>query len=172
MIRCLNRRLFVQGTIAAGAAASRGIPETRAAEVASAVLIGPVFDLVIAEMAVNITGRNAIATAVNGQVPGPTLIWREGENVTINVTNRLRETTLIRWHGINPPALMDGVPGVSFAGIAPGTTYTYRIPVSQSGTYWYHSHSGLQEPAGLYGPLIVAPRKPPPFRSGMIANIS
>ena len=87
MVRCLSRRLFVQDTIAAGAAASRGTPETRAGEVTSAGLIGPVFDLVIAEMAVNITGRNAIATAVNGQVPGPTLIWREGENVTRNVTN-------------------------------------------------------------------------------------
>ena len=105
-----------------------------------------------------------MATAVNGTVPAPTLLWHEGETVTMNVTNRLSVPTSIHWHGITPPAAMDGVPGVSFAGIAPGTTFSYRFTLGQSGTYWYHSHSGLQEQTGLYGALIVAPAKPDPFR--------
>lgn len=157
-------RRFVQGVALTGAAAASGLRASRPADAGPAILRGPVFDLVIAETPVNITDRNAAATAINGQVPGPTLLWREGDTVTMNVTNRLTETTPIHWHGINPPAVMDGVPGVSFAGIAPGATFTYRIPVAQSGTYWYHSHSSLQEPTGLYGPLIVAPRRPDPFR--------
>lgn len=165
----IGRRRFVRGAGAAGGVAALGLQGCAAgvADVPAgpATLAGQQFDLVIAPTRVNITGRMAMATAVNGRVPGPILQWREGDTVTVNVTNRLQEATSIHWHGINPPAGMDGVPGVSFAGIAPGATFSYRIPVKQSGTYWYHSHSGLQEPTGLYGPLIVTPRQPDPVRS-------
>ncbi|WP_024537124.1 copper resistance system multicopper oxidase [Comamonas badia] len=121
-------------------------------------LRGPVFDLTLAETRVDFDGRTGIATTINGSLPGPTLRMREGETVTIRVTNRLRETASIHWHGIILPFQMDGVPGVSFAGIAPGETFTYRYTLEQSGTYWYHSHSGMQEVTGLYGALIVEPR--------------
>ena len=103
----------------------------------------------------NFTGHRSIATAINGSVPGPTLRWREGDTVTVAVTNRLQTPTSIHWHGIRLRADMDGVPGLSYSGIAPGKTFHYRIPVEQSGTYWYHSHSRFQEQTGLSGALIV-----------------
>ncbi len=121
-------------------------------------LRGPNFDLTLAETSVNFDGRHGIATTINGSLPGPTLRMREGETVTIRVTNHLREAASIHWHGIILPFQMDGVPGVSFAGIAPGETFTYRYTLEQSGTYWYHSHSGMQELTGIYGALIVEPR--------------
>jgi len=122
------------------------------------------YNLVIVEKTVNLTGRERKATAINGSVPGPVLRWREGEEVIIHVTNRLSEPTSIHWHGIILPANMDGVPGISFNGIAPGETFTYRFTVKQSGTYWYHSHSGHQEQTGMYAPLIIAPTRPEPYR--------
>ena len=91
-------------------------------------------------------------------MPGPILRWREGDTVTLSVTNRLAEPTSIHWHGIILPNPMDGVPGLTFQGIAPGTTFTYQFPVVQSGTYWYHSHSGFQEQQGVYGPLVIEPK--------------
>jgi CopA family copper-resistance protein len=126
-------------------------------------LSGDHFDLVIAPLSVNYTGRTRVATAVNGSTPAPTLLMREGDTVTINVTNRLAEPTSIHWHGILLPNNMDGVPGLTFRGINPGETFTYRFPLRQSGTYWYHSHSGMQEQTGLYGPLIIQPRTPAPY---------
>ncbi len=123
-----------------------------------------VYDLVIEEKTVNFTGRDRTAMAINGSVPGPLLRWREGEEVTINVTNRLDEPTSIHWHGVIVPAAMDGVPGISFKGIQPGQTFTYRFTVKQSGTYWYHSHSGTQEQSGHYAPLIIDPAGPEAFR--------
>ncbi len=122
------------------------------------MLSGTEFDLEIDTLPVNFTGKPRTATVVNGQVPAPLLRWREGDTITLRVTNRLREPTSIHWHGIILPADMDGVPGLSFEGIAPGTTYNYRFPVTQSGTYWYHSHSRFQEQTGLYGPLVIEPR--------------
>jgi CopA family copper-resistance protein len=107
---------------------------------------------------VNYTGRPAHATAVNGSVPAPTLRWHEADTVTISVTNRLKVPTSIHWHGVRSPADMDGVPGLSFPGIAAGQTFTYTIPLKQSGTYWYHSHSGFQEQTGHYGALIIDPQ--------------
>jgi CopA family copper-resistance protein len=104
---------------------------------------------------VNYTGHTAYATAVNGSVPGPTLRWHEGDTVTLAITNHLNVPTSIHWHGIRTPSEMDGVPGLSFPGIAPGATFTYRFPVRQSGTYWYHSHSRFQEQTGQYGALII-----------------
>jgi FtsP/CotA-like multicopper oxidase with cupredoxin domain len=95
---------------------------------------------------------------VNGHLPAPLLRWRQGDTVTIRVTNRLTAPTSIHWHGMILPANMDGVPGISFPGIRPGETFEYRFPVTQSGTYWYHSHSRFQEQIGLYGPIVIEPR--------------
>ena len=129
-----------------------------AAPVGAAELSGTEFDLTIDDLPVNFTGKRRFATAVNGRVPGPLLRWKEGETVTIRVTNRLKAPTSIHWHGMIVPAGMDGVPGLSFDGIAPGATFTYRFAVNQSGTYWYHSHSRFQEQVGLYGPIVIEPR--------------
>ncbi len=163
----LSRRRFVQGLVAGGviagldlwrwpAFASSGISEP-------AVLTGSHFDLVIAETPVNFTGQSSVATAINGSIPGPLLRWREGDTVTIAVTNRLKVPTSIHWHGVRSPADMDGVPGLSFPGIAAGETFTYRIPIAQHGTYWYHSHSRFQEQTGHYAPLVIEPRKKDPI---------
>ncbi len=137
---------------------SWGAAAEDSANAAPAVLRGTEFHLEIAERLVNFTGLTRRATVVNGQLPAPLLYWRQGDTVTIRVTNRLRAPTSIHWHGMILPANMDGVPGLSFAGIAPGETFTYRFPVSQAGTYWYHSHSRFQEQIGLYGPIVIAPR--------------
>ena len=124
----------------------------------AAVLSGNEFDLSVGEIGVNLGGRHRTATVVNGQLPAPTLRWREGDTVNIRVRNTLRKTSSIHWHGILVPATMDGVPGLSFDGIAPGETFTYRFPLLQSGTYWYHSHSRFQEQTGLYGAIVIEPR--------------
>ena len=123
-------------------------------------LSGTDFHLEISEMPVNYTGERRIATTINGQLPGPLLHWREGTTVTLRVTNHLKVPTSIHWHGILLPFRMDGVPGISYPGIAPGETFTYRFPVKQSGTYWYHSHSGFQEQTGLTGPIVIDPAGP------------
>src|ERR1700744_2073088 len=103
------------------------------------------YDLVIDRTQMKIGGQERTVYTINGEIAGPALRLTEGEEVTINVFNRLKEDTSIHWHGIVLPSNMDGVPGISFDGIAPGTTFTYRFTVRQSGTYWYHSHSGSQE---------------------------
>ncbi len=126
-------------------------------------LSGNEYRLEIARTPVAIEGRRGEAVTINGQLPAPLLRWREGEEVTLHVTNRLDETTSIHWHGILVPPTMDGVPGVAFPGIAPGETFTYRFRVRQTGTYWYHSHSGFQEQLGHYGPLIIDPAGPDPI---------
>jgi CopA family copper-resistance protein len=100
-----------------------------------------------------------LATTINGSIPGPTLRWRLGDTVTLRVTNRLKVDSSIHWHGILLPYEMDGVPGISFKGIAPGETFVYRFKVSQTGTYWYHSHSGMQEQTGMFGAIIIDPPK-------------
>ena len=123
------------------------------------VLSGREIDLVIAETPVNFTGEVGMATTINGSIPAPILRLREGDEVTIRVTNRLPTDTSIHWHGIILPYQMDGVPGISFPGIAPGETFVYRFKLQQSGTYWYHSHSGFQEMTGMYGAMIVEPRE-------------
>ncbi|MAQ99170.1 MAG: copper resistance protein CopA [Oceanospirillaceae bacterium] len=159
----LSRRRFVQGLAAGGVLAAT--PSWLQAAVKSAtalgsapVLTGREIDLVIAETPVNFTGVTRMATTINGSIPAPTLRLREGDEVTIRVTNRLAVSTSIHWHGILLPYQMDGVPGISFKGIAPGETFTYRFKLRQSGTYWYHSHSGFQEMTGMYGALIIEPR--------------
>ena len=160
----LPRRRFVQG-LAAGGVLLGLSPFIRPSWAASAesssrgtpVLGGTEFDLVIAESPVDFTGRPRMATTINGSIPAPTLRWHEGDTVTLRVTNKLREATSIHWHGILLPFTMDGVPGISFEGIAPGETFTYRFKVQQSGTYWYHSHSGMQEQTGMYGAIVIEP---------------
>ena len=132
---------------------------------APAVLSGTEFNLEIGETPVNFTGNPQMATTINGSLPGPTLRWREGDTVTIRVTNRLKEATSIHWHGILLPFQMDGVPGISFPGIAPGATFTYRFKVEQNGTYWYHSHSGMQEATGMIGAIVIAPAQSDPVRA-------
>jgi CopA family copper-resistance protein len=164
-----SRRRFVTGLAAAGIAGGAGLWRLPAFA-ADAAATGPVelrgtdFDLSIGRAPVNFTGRTRPATTVNGSLPGPLLRWREGDTVTLRVANRLRdEPASIHWHGILLPANMDGVPGLSFDGIHPGETWTYRFTLQQSGTYWYHSHSMYQEQAGLYGAIVVDPLQPPPF---------
>ncbi|QYJ24396.1 copper resistance system multicopper oxidase [Achromobacter sp. ES-001] len=160
----LSRRRFVQGLATGGALASLGAWRSALAAStgpAATELRGTEFHLEIGETPVNFTGASRSATTVNGQLPAPLLRWREGDTVTLHVTNRLREQTSIHWHGILLPSDMDGVPGLSFGGIDPGQTFTYRFPVRQSGTYWYHSHSGFQEQTGLYGAIVIDPHHPP-----------
>jgi len=161
----MPRRKFLEGLIGGGVmlglSANANAAVTReggdTATGTAPILSGTEFDLTIDETLVNFTGAPRLATTINGSIPGPTLRWREGDTVTLRVTNRLRESTSIHWHGILLPYQMDGVPGVSFAGIPPGTTFTYRFKVKQSGTYWYHSHSGFQEQLGMYGAIIIDP---------------
>ncbi len=119
-----------------------------------------VFDLSIGPASHTVGGRAGAAMTINGTVPGPLLRWREGEQAVLRVSNHLRETTSLHWHGLLVPNDMDGVPGVTFDGIAPGETFEYRFPIRQSGTYWYHSHSGFQEQAGVYGPIVIEPAGP------------
>ena len=118
---------------------------------------GEIIDLAVAGGRRNVQGRSGHGIAVNGSVPGPLIRLREGQNVRLNVTNHLNEDTSIHWHGLLVPFQYDGVPGVSFPGIKPHETFTYDFPIRQSGTYWYHSHSHLQEQSGHYGPLIIEP---------------
>jgi|TARA_R110000851_G_C13102142_1_gene568742 CopA family copper-resistance protein len=143
---------------AAGAISER----TRAG--AAPVLTGTEFNLEVGQSPVNFTGNSRMAVTINGSLPAPTLRWREGDTVTIRVKNTLKEDTSIHWHGIILPYHMDGVPGISFPGIAPGETFVYQFKLEQSGTYWYHSHSGMQEAQGMYGTIIVEPRDADPIR--------
>ncbi len=125
---------------------------------------GEAIDLVIAYQKITFDGRTGNAMTINGTLPGPIIRLREGEEAVLRVTNKLKETSSIHWHGLIVPPDMDGVPGVSFAGIKPGETFTYRFPVKQYGTYWAHSHSGGQELLGVYAPLIIDPIEPEPFK--------
>ncbi len=166
----ISRRRFVQGLALGGVVAGSGL--WRASDAFAAPpragspleLRGTELDLSIGRSLVDFTGRARGAITVNGSLPAPILRLREGDTVNIRVANTLTdEMTSLHWHGILLPASMDGVPGLSFDGIAPGETFQYRFQLRQSGTYWYHSHSLFQEQAGLYGALIVDPLEPPPF---------
>ncbi|MDT7040722.1 copper resistance system multicopper oxidase [Candidatus Nitronereus thalassa] len=165
----VTRRTLLQGIGALGltTAMARLIPSyvwasgTRAT--LPSQLDGNVMHLTIAETPFQIGERTGIAKTINGTLPGPLLRLQEGQPIRLNVTNRLREDTSIHWHGLILPPDMDGVPGVSFAGIKPASTFSYNYPVQQNGTYWYHSHSGGQEQSGVYGPIIIDPIEPEPF---------
>jgi FtsP/CotA-like multicopper oxidase with cupredoxin domain len=168
------RRRFIRGLAAGGVLlgvspwlkASWAQQAVATATGTAPVLRGTEFDLTVAETAVNFTGRPRLATTINGLLPAPTLRWRAGDTVTIRVTNRLAVDTSIHWHGILLPYQMDGVPGISFHGIAPGETFVYRFKVRQTGTYWYHSHSGMQEQTGMYGAIVIEPPGGDPIRAG------
>jgi CopA family copper-resistance protein len=169
-----SRRRFVQGLAAGGAIASLGLWPKQSWAMKSpgqpTVLAGTDFNLAIGETPMNFTGATRNAVTVNGSLPGPILRWREGTTVNLRVANQLPagsvhgNATSIHWHGILLPANMDGVPGISFAGIPRGEAYQYRFNVHQAGTYWYHSHSAFQEQAGLYGAIIIDPITPEPFQ--------
>jgi len=166
-----SRRTFIQGLFLGSAAVSCGLLRGQTALAASSLavpggqLAGRHFKLAIAASRVNFTGTVRPAITVNGSLPAPTLRWREGDTVTLEVSNQLpaHTQTSLHWHGILLPANMDGVPGMSFDGIYPGQTFRYQFNVRQSGTYWYHSHSLHQEQAGLYGALIIDPKEPAPY---------
>jgi CopA family copper-resistance protein len=165
---CADRRTFVKGLVAGGAAAGLGLwPSSvwgQTVRQPARELSGTTFDLRIGQTPVSVTGASRTAITVNGSIPAPTLRWREGDSVTLRVSNGLSdEDTSIHWHGILLPANMDGVPGLSFHGIHPGEAYGYHFTVKQYGTYWYHSHSGFQEQQGVYGAIIIDPLKPAPF---------
>ncbi len=165
-----SRRRFVQGLAAGGVLGAVPLGQhaygqgSLPGNTDVPVLSGTTFNLTIDRLPVNFTGVTRMATAINGTLPGPTLRWKEGDTVTINVTNRLSETTSIHWHGMILPYDMDGVPGLSYPGIRPGETFQYRFKVKQSGTYWYHSHSGFQEMTGMYGSIIIDPAQEDVFR--------
>ncbi len=125
-------------------------------------LSGSTFDLNVAASTSTIDGKTGRSILVNGHLPAPLLRWREGDNITLRVTNQLQVDTSIHWHGILLPFEMDGVPGVTYPGIKPGETFTYQFPLIQAGTYWYHSHSGLQEQLGHYGPIVIEPKAADP----------
>lgn len=126
-------------------------------------LSGEDLKLVIERRPWTIEGRRGGAVLINGTLPGPVLRLKEGQRVRIAVENRMDEETSIHWHGVLTPVQMDGVPGVSFPGIAPRSTFVYEFPVIQNGTYWYHSHSGFQEQEGLYAPMIIDPKGTDPI---------
>jgi FtsP/CotA-like multicopper oxidase with cupredoxin domain len=149
----LSRRKFVGGLVAGGVVAGMGIRPSG----------GSAYSLEIGELPVNFTGRPRLATVVNGSLPAPLLRLREGDDVILPVTNKLKVLSAIHWHGLQLPAGMDGVPGLSFHGIAPGESFEYHFKARQSGTYWYHAHAGYQEQTGLYGPIIIEPRESEPF---------
>lgn len=165
-INNLNRRKFLSGAgIVAGSAMIA--PAWAGAEFKSdynpaaketQILTGNEFDLYVRKMPVVINGRNTTATLINDSLPAPTLKMKEGETVTIRVHNEMEETTSIHWHGLIVPYEMDGVPGISFDGIPPKSTFTYTFKLQQSGTYWYHSHSGFQEQTGMFGAIVIEPK--------------
>ncbi|WP_302931857.1 multicopper oxidase domain-containing protein, partial [Klebsiella sp. SWET4] len=165
----LDRRRFLQSlaVLGGGATLASLLPSwARAAGDpgrAPAALSGEDIKLTIGHTPITVDGKAGHAVTINGTVPGPLIRLKEGQHVRLSVTNTLDEDTSIHWHGLLVPFQMDGVPGVSFPGIPPGETFVYEFPVKQSGTYWYHSHSGLQEAEGHYGPLVIEPAGPDPI---------
>ncbi|MDG6778822.1 copper resistance system multicopper oxidase [Thiomicrorhabdus sp. zzn3] len=166
----LSRRTFIKGAVAGSALAAvnlktalAAMPDSIPQASSPQVLSGTEFHLDIVEAQVNFTGQPQIATTVNGMLPSPTLMWQEGDEITLHVTNHLQEDSSIHWHGIILPFEMDGVPGLTFDGIKPGETFTYRFKVQQHGTYWYHSHSGFQEQTGMYGAIVIVPKESDPY---------
>ena len=174
----INRRRFLR---AGGAAIAVGglhtlLPDYASGSIARFTAQGPErassnslqaravseFDLTIAKTPFSLGGKRGAATTVNGTIPGPLLRFKEGERAVIRVSNELKDTSSIHWHGLLVPPDMDGVPGLSFPGIASGSTFVYDFTLKQYGTYWYHSHSAFQEQTGIYGPLIIDPAEPDP----------
>ena len=168
----LSRRQILKGgaALGLGSAAALGLrpswadPWGQTNAYAKGVEEGPEVALAIRRESLPIAGQQTHPISINGTSPGPLIRLKEGQDAVLRVTNLLDEPTSIHWHGLILPPGMDGVPGLSFAGIAPGETFTYRFPVRQNGTYWYHSHSGLQEQLGHAGPLVIDAAEREPFR--------
>ena len=164
----LSRRKFLENGILAGAGLGfqallpAWAQPSRRDDLWQNALSGSDVTLTVSENKASVAGKRARHITLNGQFPAPLLRWREGDDLTIRVKNNLREDTSIHWHGILLPYQMDGVPGVTFKGIRPEEEFVYRFPLKQSGTYWYHSHSGLQEQLGHYGPIIIDPKDADP----------
>jgi CopA family copper-resistance protein len=168
----LNRRKLLKRALVLGGGATIGalLPPWARSSAAGMpaqmpTVSGDDIKLTIAHTPITIDGKEGHAVTINGTVPGPLLRLKEGQRVRISVTNNLDVDTSIHWHGILLPPAMDGVPGVSFPGIPPGETFVYEFPVVQSGTYWYHSHSGLQEAEGHYAPIVIEPAHADPIES-------
>ena len=162
----VSRRAFLAGGAAAASGAglypawAMSVSPGLAAAKGSSTLAGNDLAITVARHSFTVDGRTGHAVAMNGTIPGPLVRLKEGENVRLAIRNELGEDTSIHWHGLLVPFQMDGVPGVSFPGIKAKSTFVYEFPVRQSGTYWYHSHSGLQEQVGHYGPIIIDPAGP------------
>ena len=170
-MRDFDRRQLLRGAslVGGGLALSSLLPSwaqsaTRGLAPSLPTLAGPNIDLAVAHAHLMVDGRVGHAVTINGTVPGPLLRLKQGQKVRLSVRNDLEEDTSIHWHGVLVPFQMDGVPGVTFPGIRPGQTFVYEFPIIQSGTYWYHSHSGLQEQEGHYGPIVIDPEGDDPIQ--------
>ena len=171
MSRVLDRRQVLRGATLAGSGLALSAYMPAWAQPVSAGIAKPLptvsgddITLKIAHQMMMIDGRQSHAIGINGTVPAPLIRLREGQNVRLRVVNELDEETSIHWHGLLLPFQMDGVPGIAFPGIPARSTFTYEFPIIQSGTYWYHSHSGLQEQEGHYGPILIDPKNPDPVQ--------
>lgn len=172
MSKTIDRRQLLRGATLAGGGLALSAYMPAWAQTGSAGLVrplptvvGPDISLRIARQMMTIDGRDSHAIGINGTVPAPLVRLREGQHVRLSVTNDLDEDSSIHWHGLLVPFQYDGVPGISFPGIKAKSTFVYEFPVIQSGTYWYHSHSGLQEQLGHYGPIVVDPAGEDPIQS-------
>ena len=161
MTASIDRRTLLRGTAALGGTAALASWFPAWAQPVSQGIVRPLpavsgedITLTIARQTMMIDGRSSPAIGINGTVPAPLIRLREGQMVRLNVVNDLNEDSSIHWHGILVPPQHDGVPGISFPGIKPRSSYLYEFPIKQNGTYWYHSHSGLQEQLGHYGPIV------------------
>ena len=171
MSRVLDRRQVLRGASLAGSGLALSAYMPAWAQPVSAGITKPLptvsgedITLKVAHQIMMIDGRQSHAIGINGTVPAPLIRLREGQNVRLHVMNELDEETSIHWHGLLVPFQMDGVPGINFPGIPARSTFTYEFPIIQSGTYWYHSHSGLQEQEGHYGPILIDPKDPDPVQ--------
>ena len=171
MSRVLDRRQVLRGATFAGSGLALSAYMPAWAQPVSAGIAKPLqtvsgddITLKVAHQMMMIDGRQSHAIGINGTVPAPLIRLREGQNVRLHVVNELDEETSIHWHGLLVPFQMDGVPGINFPGIPARSTFTYEFPIIQSGTYWYHSHSGLQEQEGHYGPILIDPKNPDPVQ--------
>jgi CopA family copper-resistance protein len=170
MTRPTRRQFLRDATLGGGALALPGLPawaQPVSAGIATplSVLSGTDIALTVAHLTRTIDGTRSHAIGINGTSPAPLIRLKQGQQVRLSVTNSLDEETSIHWHGLLVPFQMDGVPGISFPGIPARSTFTYDFPVVQAGTYWYHSHSGLQEQMGHYGPIVIDPEGPDPIVS-------